>query len=166
MMRRTSNRVMEQVDKMLLPVVVRMCDTSWECLRNYTNTLIMSELGVMVSTCLLTTVVLDFTGHNKLTVADAAKFGGVLTQCPPLEHLEIMAIKFDRNAAAFDVVARGLTQCTSLTFLRFRDIMMTSGVSECLAGVLGHCPTLAHLDLNCTVVGTLVPRDVANKEVL
>ena len=73
----------------------------------------------MVSTCRLTTVVLDFTDRGKLAVADTAKFGGVLTQCPAPEHLELMAIKFDRNATAFDVVARGLTQCTSLTLLRF-----------------------------------------------
>ena len=110
---------MEQVDKMLLPAVVRMCATSLECLRNYNNTLIMSQLAVMVSTCRLTTFVLDFTDHGKLVVADAAKFGGVLAQCPAPEHLELMAIKFDRNATAFDVVARGLTQCTSLTLLRF-----------------------------------------------
>ena len=76
-----------------------------------------------------------------------------------------MDIKFDRNAAAFDVVARGLTQCTSLTFLRFRVIMMTEGVTECLVGVLGHCPVLDHLDLSCTDVGAIFPRDVASKEV-
>ena len=52
MMRRTSNGVMEQVDKMLLSVVVCMRVTSLECLRNCTNTLIMSEFAVMVSTCL------------------------------------------------------------------------------------------------------------------
>ena len=100
----------------------------------------MSELAVMVSTCRLTTLVLDFTGHGKLTVADTAKFGGVLAQCPALEHLELMVIKFDRNTSVFDVVARGLTQCTSLTFLRFRDIKMTAGVAECLTGVMGQCP--------------------------
>ena len=74
MWRRTSNRVMEQVDKMLLSAVVCMCDNSLEYLRNCTNTLIMSEFVVMVSTCHLTTVVLDFTGRGKLAVADVAKF--------------------------------------------------------------------------------------------
>ena len=76
-----------------------------------------------------------------------------------------MAIKFDRNTVVFDVVATGLKQCTSLTFLRFRGIMMTSVEAECLAGVLGQCPALADLDLRCTDVGALVPRDVGNKEV-
>ncbi len=42
--------------------------------------------------------------------------------------------------------------------------MMTAGVSECLVGVLGQCPALTDLDLNCTDVGALVPRDVASKE--
>ena len=41
--------------------------------------------------------------------------------------------------------------------------MMTVGVAECLAGVLGQCPALAHLDLSCTTVGALVPRDVESK---
>ena len=57
----------------------------------------MSDLVAMVSTCRLTTLVLDFTGRGKLAVADAAKFGGVLAQCQTLEHLELMIIKFDRN---------------------------------------------------------------------
>ena len=104
MLRRNSNRVMEQVDKMLLPFVVCMCATSWECLRNCTNTLIMSELATMVSTCLLTTVVLDFTGHGKLAVADAAKFEGVLSQCPALEQL--MDIKFDSYTVCVCVYER------------------------------------------------------------
>ena len=43
--------------------------------------------------------------------------------------------------------------------------MMTAGVAECLPGVLGQCPALADLDLSCTAVGALVPRDVASKEV-
>ncbi len=86
---------------------------------------------------------------GRLSDVDAAKLGGVLAQCPALEHLELIGIRFDRTqAAAFDVVARGLTQCTSLTHLRFRDMMMTTGVADCLAGVLGQCPVLAHLDLS------------------
>ena len=77
-----------------------------------------------------------------------------------------MTITFDRtNAAAFDVVARGLTQCTSLTHLRCRGIMMTAGVTHCLAGVLGQCPALSHLDLSGSAVGALVARDVARQEV-
>ena len=72
----------------------------------------------MVSTCRLTTVVLDFRGVGKVTVVDAVKLGGVLEQCSALEHFELMVITFDRtNAGAFDVVTRGLTQHTSLTHL-------------------------------------------------
>ena len=60
----------------------------------------------MVSTCRLTTVVLDFTGLGKLTVADTAKFGGVLAQSPVLEHLEFMAIKFDSYTVCVCVCVR------------------------------------------------------------
>ena len=122
----------------------------------------------MVSSCCLTTLVLDFTmwGKGRLSDADAAKLGGVLTQCPALEHLELMGITFDRtNAFAFDVVTRGLTQSTSLTHLRCRGIMMTAGATHCLEGVLGPCPALSHLDLSCSTVGALVARDVAREEV-
>ncbi len=50
----------------------------------------------------LTTLVLDFTmwGKGKLSDADAAKLGGILTvttQCPTLEHLEVIGIRFDRR---------------------------------------------------------------------
>ena len=117
---------------------------------------------MILSTCRLTTVVLDFGVCGKLTVADVSKLGEVLSQCPALEHLELMSITFDRtNAAAFDVVARGLTQCTCLN----RGIMMTAGVTHCLAGVLGQCPALSHLDLSGSAVGALVARDVAREEV-
>ena len=51
------------------------------------------------------------------------------------------------NTAAFDVVARGLTHCTSLTHLRISDIMIEAGAVHGLAKVLGQCPALAHLDL-------------------
>jgi hypothetical protein len=67
MMRRTSKRVKEQVDKMCLTAVVRLSTGiySWESLRNNTNELIIFELIAMVSTCRLTTVVLDFGGRGK-----------------------------------------------------------------------------------------------------
>ena len=117
---------------MLLPVVVRLRTTS-------------------------------FTRCWKLSDTDSAKLGGVLTQCPALDHLEIVGIRFDNdrtNTSVFDVVARGLTQCASLTHLRFRDMMMTAGAADCLGGVLGHCPALTHLDLSLFAVGALVARDV------
>jgi hypothetical protein len=60
MLRRTSKRVKEQVDKMLLPAVVRLRTTFWGCTRNYSNELINYELTAMVSTCHRTTLVLDF----------------------------------------------------------------------------------------------------------
>ena len=66
----------------------------------------MSDLAAMVSACRLTTVVLDFTDHGKLSVADAAKFGGVLTQCPALEHLEVMSIKFNSYTVCVCVCER------------------------------------------------------------
>ena len=59
-----------------------------------------------------------------------------------------MGIRVRRlNTAAFDVVARGLTHCTSLTHLRISDIMIEAGAVHGLAKVLGQCPALAHLDL-------------------
>ena len=68
MLRRTSKRVTEQVDKMLMSAVVRLRTTFWDCQRNITNDHIMNEITVMVSTCRLTTLVLDFTmwGKGKL----------------------------------------------------------------------------------------------------
>ena len=104
-LRRTSKTVKEQLDKMRLPAIVRLrTGISYKAsLRLGTNTLIMSDLTNMVSKCLLTTVVLDFSGRGTLAVADASKFGEVLAQCPQLEHVELMDLKFqlERRNDAF-----------------------------------------------------------------
>jgi hypothetical protein len=61
-----------------------------------------------------------------------------------------MGIRVRRlNTVAFDVVARGLTYCTSLTHLRISDIMIEAGAVHGLAKVLGQCPALAHLEVKC-----------------
>ena len=98
-LRRTSKTVKEQLDKMRLPAIVRLrTGISYKAsLRLGTNTLIMSDLTNMVSKCLLTTVVLDFSGRGftrsnwakrdgELTCADVARFARVLAQCPALNR--------------------------------------------------------------------------------
>lgn len=42
---------------------------------------------------------------------------------------------------------------------------MTAGATHCLAGVLGQCPALSHLDLSGSAVGALVARDDVSEEV-
>ena len=111
MMRRTSKRVKEQVDKMLLPVVVRLRTTS-------------------------------FTRCWKLSDTDSAKLGGVLTQCPALDHLEIVGIRFDNdrtNTSVFDVVVKRVdTVCIphSPPISRHDDDSRCGGLSWRSAGAL------------------------------
>ena len=80
MIRRTSKRVKEQVDKILLPAVVHLCTTFLGCKRTIANDLIMNELTVMVSTCLLTTLVIHFTMWDKgrMSDEDTVKLGGIV----------------------------------------------------------------------------------------
>ena len=148
-LRRTSKTVKQQLDKMRLPAIVRLrTGISYKAsLRLGTNTLIMSDLTNMVSKCLLTTVVLDFSGRGdksrsnwtslgELTCADVARFARVLAQCPALQQLELTDIWFKCPAQQHH-------ELDELTGLQ-------GGLYLYFAPVLGQCTALTHLNLRCT----------------
>jgi hypothetical protein len=119
MLRRTSKRVKELVDKMRLPAVVRLSRCFWVDARNGTDKekrqFVLRQLTGMSALCLITTLKLRrcaFTGQHAEWLA-----GGVLAQCSALVHLDLSENQLGPDGA------------------------------ESLAGVLGQCPALAHLDL-------------------
>jgi hypothetical protein len=120
MLRRTSKRVKEEVDKMRLPAVVRLSRSFWDDARNGTEKekrqFVLRQLTGMSARCRITTLDLRrcaITGPHAEWLA-----GGVLAQCPALVHLDLSGNKIDDAG------------------------------TESFAGVLGQCTALAHLNLS------------------
>ncbi len=91
MLRRTSKRVKETVDKLRLSVVVRLSRIFWDDSRNGTGEekleFVLRQLAALTVWCLITTLALpecDMKGQ------DAEMLAGVLVQCPALTHLDLI----------------------------------------------------------------------------
>jgi hypothetical protein len=154
MLRGTSKRVKEVVDKMHLPVVVHLSRSLWDDTRNGTAAdklkIVMRQLKSMTAWCHITTLELpccDMTGH------DAESLAVVLAQCPALTHLDLSENgRFE--AEGEEILAGVLGQCTSLDHLNliYNHIGIVGNTlgpdgAERLAGVLGQCAALSHLNL-------------------
>jgi hypothetical protein len=150
MLRRTSKRVKEVVDKMRLYAVVRLSWSLWNDARNGTAAeklqVVMRQLPLMTGWCRITTLALpdcDMEGQ------DAERLAGVLAQCPALAHLDLSGPAWSENigTGGAERLAAVLGQCTALVHLNLSGNHIIAGGAERLAGVLAQCPALAHLDL-------------------
>jgi hypothetical protein len=90
MLRRTSKRVKEVVDKMRLPAVVRLSRSFWNDARNGTGEaklqFVLRQLAAMTAWCRITTLELP---NCKIIGQDAERLAEVLAQCPALAHLDL-----------------------------------------------------------------------------
>jgi hypothetical protein len=119
MLRMTSKRVKEVVDKMRLPAVVALSRSFWfDDPRRDTAPQrmkrVLAQLATMPARCHITTLVMSscsMRGHEEEILA------GILAQCPELVHLDLSENFFGADG------------------------------SGRLAGVLAQCPALAHLNL-------------------
>jgi hypothetical protein len=148
MLRRTSKRVKEVVDKMRLPAVVRLSWSFWRDARNGTETekrhFVLRQLTGMSARCCITTLELRgcaMTGPHAGWLA-----GGVLAQCRALVHLDLSENVI--GPAGAGSLAGVLGQCRALVHLELSDNDIGAGGTESLAGVLPQCTALAHLDLS------------------
>jgi hypothetical protein len=98
MLRRTSKRVKELVDKMLLPAVVRLIRGFWDDARNRTEDekrqFMFGQLTIMTDWCIISTLELpecDMKGQEveRLAGVLAQRIAGVLGQCRELVHLNL-----------------------------------------------------------------------------
>jgi len=105
MMRRTSKRVKEAVDKMHLPAVVRLSRSFWCDARNGTGEakleFVFMKLEAMTAWCQITTLELS---KCKMKGQDAESLAGVLAQCPALVHLDLRG-NYDFGAAGAERLA-------------------------------------------------------------
>jgi hypothetical protein len=95
MLRRTSKRVKEVVDKMRLPAVVRLSRSFWDDARNGTENekiqFVLRQLTGMSALCRITTLELTLELHSCAITGPHAEWlaGGVLAQCRALVHLDL-----------------------------------------------------------------------------
>jgi Ran GTPase-activating protein (RanGAP) involved in mRNA processing and transport len=148
MLRRTSKKVKEAVDKMRLPAVVRLSRSYWDDTRNGTAAeklqFVLRQLTVVTEWCRITTLELP---RCKMEGQDAENLAGVLAQCPALAHLDLSE-NYNFGAAGAESLAGVLGQCRELVHLNLSSCYIGAGGVEILAGVLALCPALSHLDLH------------------
>jgi Ran GTPase-activating protein (RanGAP) involved in mRNA processing and transport len=163
MLRRTSKRVKEVVDKMRLPVVVRLSRSFWGDVRNGTATktpafracaqlqrlqIVLRHITALTANCRITTLELPRCVMNG---QDAERLAAVLGQCPALAHLDLSKNRIRETGA--ESLARVLGQCPALAHLNLGSNDIGAVGAESLAGVLGHCTSLAHLNLGSNDIG-------------
>jgi hypothetical protein len=160
MLRRTSQRVKEVVDRMQLPAIVsivRLSRSFWDDARNGSakakRQFVLRQLAAMTaktnSRCRISTLELldcDMKGQ------DAKRLAGVLAQCPALAHLDLSG-NSDFGAAGTERLAGVLGQCRELVHLNLSSNWIGAGGAERLAGVLAQCTALAHLNLSHNLIG-------------
>jgi hypothetical protein len=153
MLRRTSKRVREIVDKMHLPAVVRLSRSFWRDARNGTakekRQFVLRQLTFMSARCRITTLELGccaMTGPHAEWLA-----GGVLAQCPALVHLDLSGNHIEDAGA--ESLAGVLRQCAALAHLDFSENQIGEAGAVSLAGVLGQCTAMAHLNLSNNEIG-------------
>jgi hypothetical protein len=148
MLRRTTKRVKEVVDKMRLPAIVRLSTSFWDDARNGTTAtklkFVMRQLTLMTAWCRITTLELPLCDING---QDAERLAGVLVLCPALARLDLSG-NYNFRAGGAERLAGVLGQCRELVHLNLSGNWIGDPGAECFAGVLGQCRVLAHLDLN------------------
>jgi Ran GTPase-activating protein (RanGAP) involved in mRNA processing and transport len=152
MLRRTSKRVKEVVDKMRLPAVVRLSRSFWDDARNGTADeklqLVMRQLA-LTGWCRISTLALPYCDMEG---QDAERLAERLAQCPALAHLDL-SYNYYFGAAGADRLARVLGQCRDLVHLNLSGNDVGDAGAESLAGVLGQCAALTRLDLSDNQIG-------------
>ena len=155
MLRRTSKRVKEAVDKMRLPAVVRLSRSFWGDARNGTKEakleFVLRQLAAMTARCLITTLELL---ECEMKGQDTKRLAGVLAQCPALAHLDLSGNSVF-GAAGAKRLAGVLVQCRELVHLNLSGNQIGPAGADSLAGVLGQCAALAHLNLSGNDIGTV-----------
>ena len=120
MLRRTSNRVKEVVDKMRLPAVVRLSRSFWDDARDGTAAeklqVMMRQLAVATARCRISTLELP---RCEMKGQDAESLAEVLGQCRELVHLDLSYNQI--GPAGEDRLAGVLGECRELVHLNLSD---------------------------------------------
>ena len=154
MLRSTSKRVKEVVDKMRLPAVVRLSMRFWADDRNGTTAeklqFIISQLSALTAWCRITALELprcQIKGFANIF----EDFLSIIQQCTGLAHLDLS--RNDLGAEGAGRLAGVLGQCPALAYLNLSCNKIGPAGARSLARVLGQFAALAHLNLGRNQIG-------------
>ena len=122
MLRRTSKRVKEVVDKMGLPAVVRLsrsfCDDACNGTADEKRQFVMRQLTVTTARCRITVTTPELP-HCGMQGKDSERLPEVLAQCPALvlTHLDLSGNHNFRGISELRGLAEVLGQCRELVHL-------------------------------------------------
>jgi Ran GTPase-activating protein (RanGAP) involved in mRNA processing and transport len=161
MLRRTSKRVKEVVDKMRLPAVVRLSRRFWSDFRNGTAAeklqFVLRQLTPLTTWCRISTLDLH---QCEMNGQDAERLAGVLAQCPALAHLDLCGLVEGGRTGGNQIgpdgaesIAGVLAQCPALAHLDLWNNGIGYEGAMSLAGVLAQCTALTHLNLRYNQIG-------------
>ena len=174
LLRMTSKRVKEAVDKLRPPAVVRVRTKFVTDTRNGSSTYtkmeyILTQLA-RLSACFSITI-LDLSPcdisvpegsfihpqfreeHASIQSFMHEQLPSVLSQCPlMLRHLDLS--NNDIGSAGAGSLVGVLAQCQALSHFNMSNNRIGDAGVESFAGVLGQCPVLAHLDLSLNRFGS------------
>jgi Leucine-rich repeat (LRR) protein len=172
MLRMTSKRVKELVDKVCPPADVRLSRSFWNDAR-YGHTAaqkrdhVLAQLAAMK--CRITRLELPSTALllagmtascDEHFGADGTRLAGVLVprlqypvrwQCPALTHLNLSGNHI--GAEETRRLAGVLAQCPALAHLNLSGNQVDDYAAERLAGGLTQCLEMSHLNLSCNQIG-------------
>jgi hypothetical protein len=164
MFRRTSKRVKEQVDKMRLPAVVRICRRWRNDVKNWRPTrpsvieqieIVMNKLPLMTAWCRITTLevcdLCGFHGHKPPETFPGMLEGVLGQSAGSLTHLDLESTGIGSDGVRR--LAGVLAQCTALRYLSLSSNDIGPAGAERLAKVLPQCAALSHLNLGHNDIG-------------
>jgi Ran GTPase-activating protein 1 len=137
--RLTSRRVLEVVDKLRMPAVVRLSKIFWEE-EAMNNNELLRKLEAIQARCSITRLYLP---DCKMAGSDVERLVDFLAGgCQTISHLDLGGNKIGAEGAG--KLARALCECPALSHLNLRS----NGIGDEEVGVLGKCEALLHLDLS------------------
>ena len=152
MLRMTSKRVKDVVDRARLPAVVGLRRSFLDDARHGTFSqklkLVFAQLVLLVERCRITGIDLSFC---QMKGKNVERLAGVIAQCPALAHLGLSNTGIDNDGAVR--LAGVLPQCPLLAHLDLSNTAISSDGAGKLAEVLPQCPALAHLYLSSNGIG-------------
>jgi len=160
MLRMTSKRVKEVVDKMRPPAVVRLCRKYWDDfnsiqkLKLKPEKILMRQLLSLVDNCKITTLSLEHCNIDWVM----QDFKKVLDKCPELNKLDLSANnltegRFVDALMQCSVSAQTNSAVCALTSLNLAFCNIGNYAAVKLANELGKLPMLSCLNLKCNYIG-------------
>jgi Ran GTPase-activating protein (RanGAP) involved in mRNA processing and transport len=159
MLRKTSKRVKETVDKIRPPVIVRLNNNFWDYKNDTTRTIIM-HLNLLAIECKIITLEIKNCNIEKFVEL----FTEGLRQCPDLENLDLSGNQFNNihsaSLARLDKLAEVIGQCSKLKRLKLNTNFIGDRIERLMEQLI-QCSNLTHLELQYNDIGPIGASTIA-----